>query len=164
MTATKAATGYGSAFAIGDGNTPETFTPIAELTSIKGLKVKRDQMESTTLMAAGQFKQYAGGLRDFDAVGGVLNYFPGGADEAALKTAYAVQRARNYRIILPNGGAWTFPGIMTEFTPGDLDPNKKMEANFTIKPASALAAAIAVPMLAYSNPLNLAFGMAALIL
>ena len=137
MTATKARIGYGTTFAIGDGATPEVFTPVAEVKSLKGLKYKKDQVEATHLTSPGGFKEFIDGLKDFDAISGTYNYEAGGASETALLAAYNSATRKNYKITFPNGATWVFLGVMTECAPGDVDVDKIMEGSFVIKPSGA---------------------------
>jgi len=141
MTATAAQTGYGATLGIGNGATPPVYTVVAEVTALKGLKQSRDQIEATHLLSPGGYKEFIGGMKDFAALTAAINYVPGGAAETALLAAFGTQANKPYQITFPGGGTWSFSGVMTEYAPGDLDPNKKMEASVTIKPSGGPAIA-----------------------
>lgn len=130
--------GYDSEFKIGSGSSaavPGTLTAVAEVTGIKGLKFKKDQVEVTHLKSPNKFKEFIDGMKDFDAVQISFNYVPGGTAETALLAAFNAATRKVYQIEYPNGATWTFLGVMTEFAPGDVAHDKKLEGTATIKPS-----------------------------
>jgi hypothetical protein len=59
--------------AVGDGNSPESYTRFCEITNIGGIGVKNDQVEATTFCSGGS-KEYIAGLSDGNDVTFTANY------------------------------------------------------------------------------------------
>ena len=113
MAASSAIIGYGSTFAIGDGGGPETFTAVAEVTSITPPNYSRDAVDVTHMNSDDTFREYIAGLMDAGEVQIELNYIPNASDVliAALEAG-----KQNYQITMPNSVTFTFAAVMTDFS------------------------------------------------
>jgi len=61
---TSARIGYGVAFAIGDGGDPETFTDVAEVTSVTPPSLSMDTVAATHTDSEEGWREYIAGLLD----------------------------------------------------------------------------------------------------
>lgn len=102
---------------------------VAELTSISGLELSADTIETTTHDSTGGFRTFASGLKDAGEVS-VEGYFdPDDTDgQIALKSALISGASTAFKVTFPTGvGAeWTFNGIVTQVSTG-----ANMEENIT---------------------------------
>lgn len=94
---------------------------IAELTSIGGLELSADTLETTTLDSPDGFRTYTGGLKDSGEVS-ISGYFnPGDTNgQKAFYDAYVNGNLVNFTILFPStlGASWDFQGIVTGFSTG----------------------------------------------
>jgi predicted secreted protein len=96
-------------------------TKIATLTSIAGLDMQTDTLETTNLESTGGYKTYTAGLRDAGEVSfkGRYNY----TDHSTIYTDFDDGSLDAYTIEFPdkgttNGTQWTFNAIVTGFKTG----------------------------------------------
>lgn len=130
MAASTAQTGFSATFAIGDGEASETFTVVAEVTSVTPPGYSRDALEATHLTSDDGYREYIAGLRD----GGEATI--SGNHLAANRTAMiaAVDAGlQNYRIADPDGDTYTFAGIVTAYQPGEMTPGDVIGFTATVK-------------------------------
>lgn len=94
---------------------------VAELTSISGLEISADTIETTTHDSTGAFRTFASGLKDAGEVS-VDGYFDKtDADgQVALKDALISGTATAFKITFPTavGAEWSFNGIVTKVSTG----------------------------------------------
>ena len=129
---TSARIGYGVAFAIGDGGDPETFTDVAEVTSVTPPSLSMDTVAATHTDSEEGWREYIAGLLDAGEVTIELNFVPGGASTTALLTKLSSRAAGNFRITFPDLTAWEFAGFCTGFEPA-APVEDKMSATATFK-------------------------------
>jgi len=134
MPDTKATTGKGVTFGIGTGTgTPETFTALAEVTSINGVGITVETADATHL-TSGDYDEFIATIMKNKPVTIGINFVPGGADEAALLAAAGAQAFKNYQIVYPNGAKYTNKMLMTDFTTGEITRTGKLTATATFAP------------------------------
>jgi predicted secreted protein len=119
-------------------------TVIAELTSISGVELSADTIETTALDTADGYRTFAQGLKDGGEVS-ISGYFnPGtGTGQQDLLTAFENGTADTYTIDFPPaiGYNWTFQGIVTKFaTNAELEDLISFEATFKVTGKPTLAA------------------------
>lgn len=103
---------------------------IAELTSISGLDISADTIETTTL--EDEWRTYKQGTKDAGEVG-ISGYFD--KTHNALYEDFKTGEAVDYTIEFPDalGAKWTFKGIVTKFTTGaEKDDNISFEASLKV--------------------------------
>jgi hypothetical protein len=80
MATNEAHTGYGAILSKGDGQSPETFTPVLGIKSISGPDMTRDSHDRTTMDNAtsqhANFRRFVGGLVDAGSVSFEANWLP----------------------------------------------------------------------------------------
>lgn len=119
-------------------------TVIALLTSIDGLNLKSDSVESTALDTVGGYKTYVSTLKDAGEVS-ISGHFDYAAHSEFL-TDFEGLTIQSYTIEFPDKGAtgigttWTFSGIVTDYhTSADLGNLIKFESTIKVSGAPTLA-------------------------
>ena len=98
---------------------------IGQLTSIGGLELSSETVDSTTLDSAGGYREFVGGFKDGGEVS-VEGYFDAatGIGHSELKTKFDAQTVEKFTIDFPAvmKTKWEFDGIVTGIGTGvDLD-------------------------------------------
>ena len=90
---------------------------IAGLTSINGVSLTAETLDTTTLTSNGGYREFTGGFKDGGEVT-VSGYFePGDADgQVAVYNAFESGDAIPFSIIYPQGAPWGFNGVVTGFS------------------------------------------------
>jgi hypothetical protein len=88
--------GSGTAFARGDGASPEAFTAVGDVTSLNGPNITKDEIEVTALDSTA--KEFLGALDDPGEITLELNWNPQDTEHVNLRTDAEGSTARNYRI------------------------------------------------------------------
>lgn len=127
---------FGTQFRRGDGEDPEEFATIANVTNISGPSRERESIETTAHDSADQYREYIPGLKDGGEVTFDLNYDPSETTAGDLDDDFEEQVNRNYQlVILPNTEdehTWDVTGHFTSL--GDEFPHDdKMERSVTLK-------------------------------
>lgn len=124
--------GFGTALQRGDGGSPEVFTTIANVTSIKPPAMERETIDVTAHDSADGWMEFVGGLKDGGEVSADVNYDP--ADHDAIVADFEDDAARNYRIVFPDADAttWSFSAILTGFET-EAPYDDKLSASLTWK-------------------------------
>ena len=121
-------------------------TKIATLTSIDGLDLQADTIESTNLESTSGYKTYVGGLKDAGEVSikGNYNY----TDHNALFTDFEAGSVSSYTIEFPDRGTttgtqWTFSAIVTGIkTSAEMGGLVPFEAKFKVSGKPTLVAPV----------------------
>jgi predicted secreted protein len=114
---------------------------IAELTSVSGLEISADTIETTNLDSAG-WRSFIQGVRDGGEVS-ISGYF-NSADtngQYALYTSLTAGTVLSYTITFPAtlGASWTFSGIVTGYTTGaEMEDSITFEATIKVTGTPAL--------------------------
>jgi predicted secreted protein len=93
---------------------------IAELTSIDGLKLSADTIDSTALDSQGGYRTFQTGFKDGGEVA-IEGYFnPSDTGQTSVYAAFDVGSTDTYQILFPSamGASWTFGGVVTAFETG----------------------------------------------
>ena len=113
-------------------------TAIAQLTSIAGLEISADTIESTTLDAVGGYRTFVGGLKDGGEVS-VSGFFD--ATHSTILTDLDAGTAASYSIEFVGGSKWTFSAVVTGFSTGaEMEDLVSFEATFKVSGKPTLAA------------------------
>ncbi|MEA3341952.1 MAG: phage tail tube protein [Chloroflexota bacterium] len=113
---------YGSTFQIGDGETSEVFTDVAEVIDIDGPGLSKDSIEVTNQDSSDGYREFLPGWRDGDTITVSMNWLPNDAtqdDSTGLLSHYNDNDNHNYRIVLPSAVGITIKltGHPTSFPP-----------------------------------------------
>jgi predicted secreted protein len=120
----------GTTLSRGDGDTPEEFTPIANITSLTPSGITRDILDVTAHDSEDGYREFVGGLKDPGEVSFDVNYDPAVHD--FLIEDFDSTDPVNYEISFPDGTLWQFPAIITGFEP-DAPFDNKLTASITLK-------------------------------
>ncbi|WP_306186974.1 phage tail tube protein [Streptomyces sp. MK5] len=122
---------FGIALERGDGASPEVFTAIANVTSVKGPEIERETYDVTAHDSLDGWREFIGGLKDGGEVTLNLNYDP--REHDTLIADYADAAPRNYKLVFPGTlGEWALSLILTKF--GQEAPvDDKLTAEITFK-------------------------------
>ena len=109
---------------------------IAELTSIGGLELSSDTIETTTLDSADGYRTFIGGLKDAGEVG-ISGFFnpTAGKGQDTLLTDFEAGTSNAYTIDFPAAlkASWGFNAIVTGFTTGaELEDGISFEATLKV--------------------------------
>lgn len=119
---------------------------IANITSVNGLQLSADTLDTTTLSSTGGYRSFTGGFKDGGEVT-VSGYFdPSDTNgQVALYNAFEAGGAIPFTILFPSqmGASWTFNGVVTGISTGaELEDLVSFEATIKVsgKPTLALTA------------------------
>jgi hypothetical protein len=125
--------GYGTVLQVGDGASPEVFTSIAALSSIKLPTLSTADIDMSHLTTTNAFREMLPGMRSAGKVGFTGNYTPAGATHKnASGGLLFLQRTRaivNWKIVLsdPDSTEWLFTGYVSNIDPGEAGLDSKVE-------------------------------------
>lgn len=110
----------GTVLNIGQGPTPAP-VPVAGLTSIGGLELSADTIDTTTLDSDGGYREFIGGFKDGGEVP-LEGYFDPetGKGQKELYDLFESGATQAFSIVFPAalGAQWNFSGVVTGFTTG----------------------------------------------
>jgi predicted secreted protein len=121
-------------------------TAIAELTSIAGLELSADTIETTALDTANGYRTFVGGLKDAGEVS-ISGSFNATA-HSQLLTDFEAGTSASYTIEFPDrlttsGTKWTFTAIVTGYSTGaELEDLVSFEATLKVSGKPTLTAAV----------------------
>lgn len=116
--ATDAEIGYGAILYRGDGQDPEVFMEIGEITGLGGAQATRDAQEATNMRSPNRFREYIAGLADPGELTFTVNYVPGNVSHEALREDFRLGRTVNWHIIWEQYAGQpqlNFQGFLTTF-------------------------------------------------
>jgi len=147
--------GYGAQLQVGDGASPtEAFQSIAGVSSITPGEMTTADIVRTHLRSPDAHHEHMPGLRDSGAfscnlvwlpedesqsnVGGGSGSFTGGG----LVAMWRGRETHNFRIVLPipgspDGIVWPFRGYISQFQPGEIGVDDKINAAVSFMPTEA---------------------------
>lgn len=107
-------------------------TTVGEVKKISPLGSKRDEIDVTTLSSAA--KEFILGMADYGAVTVTINWYPGDAGQAAIRTAFANQTTDTYTITFPTslGATYTFSALVLE-SPGPEIGNDVLQSEIVLR-------------------------------
>jgi predicted secreted protein len=107
---------------------------VGNLTSINGLELSADTIETTTLDSADGYRTFEQGLKDAGEVS-ISGYFDptDATGQIALHTAFESGTNSAFSIEFPATADWTFNGVVTAFTTGaELEDQVSFEATIKV--------------------------------
>lgn len=124
--------GFGAALKRGDGETPEAFTAIANVTNISGPGLSRDTIDVSSHDSPDKHREFVGSLVDPGEVSIDVNYDPAVHDE--LVADLLVEDPGSYQLVFPSTPpkTWAFAAVMTGFEPS-APFDDKLAATITYK-------------------------------
>ena len=128
---------FGTLLKIGDGGDPETFTAIAEVSSISGPGLSLDTIDVTHHSSTAGWREFVGGLLDAGEVSFDINYLPTDATHDAstgLIKDMTDRTVRNFQLVFPDASntTWSFSALVTGFEPSE-PVDDKLAASVTLK-------------------------------
>lgn len=120
-----AKTAVGTQLKRGDGLSPETFTKIAEVRSVKGPKQSVNVIDVTNMDSPSGYEEYAIGLKKGGTLSMVVNLIPQDVTRKSLLADYESRVIHNYQLILPDASSTT--ATFLAFV-ADLDHNLDIKA------------------------------------
>lgn len=109
---------------------PETFDPIANITSLTPSGITRDILDVTAHDSPNGYREFLGGLKDPGEISFDVNYDP--SEHDTLVEDFEVLDPINYEISFPDGTVWAMPATITGFEP-DAPFDDKLTASITLK-------------------------------
>lgn len=118
----------------GGTNGTEVFTTIAEVVSINGPGQKLDLIDATHMESPNAFREYIPSLLDGGEVSFDVNFLPGNANQAGLRTDLTSRTKRNFQLVWTDSAptTYSFAGYVTAFEPSAKIDDKLM-ASVTVK-------------------------------
>ena len=111
---------FGSSFKMGDGGTPEYFTPVSEVIDMS-TAFSRSSIEVTNQGSTQGWTEFVSGFRDGGVLTVQMNWLPNDAthdETTGLWEQFIDNENHNYQIILPDALATiAFTGHITGFPP-----------------------------------------------
>lgn len=129
---------------------------IAGLTSIGGLELSADTIDTTTLDSDGGYREFIGGFKDGGEVSLSGFFEPGNAGQSAFYAAFESGDTLPFSILFPAafGASWVFNGVVTAFSTGaELEEAVSFEGTIKVsgKPTLTLAASAGLSALALTG-------------
>lgn len=116
-----------------------TGTAYAGLTSIGGLDLKSDTIDTTTLDATSGYRTFISSFKDAGEVS--LSGFFDYTSHNTILTDFSANTVNAYTITFPNGATWAFNGVVTGFTTGfNLEDLVSFDATIKVSGAPTLTA------------------------
>ena len=127
--ASKAVSGVGTVFNRWSGS---AWVPLAEINSITGPGMTRDQIDVTSLDSIGGYREFIAGFRNAGTVALAMNFTRDTYE--LMKEDFESNIAGNYQIILPDleSTGLDFEGLVTEL-PLSIPADDKVTADVTIQ-------------------------------
>jgi hypothetical protein len=152
--ATGAIHGYGAQLMKGNGASPtETFEAIAAVTSITPGAMTTADINRTHLRSPDAHHEHMPGLRDSGAFTAQLVWLPheqsqsnagggsGSFTNGGLIEDWRNRTTHNWKIVLYADGSpsidWPFTGYVSQFQPGEIGVNDKINASVSFQPTQA---------------------------
>jgi len=128
---------FGTLLKIGDGESSETFTTIAEVTNISGPGLSLDTIDVTSHSSTDGWREYIAGLLEAGEITFDINFIPTDVTQnhtAGLLGDLANKTKRNFELVFPDAGAttWSLAAFVTSFEPTEAIDDK-LTASVTLK-------------------------------
>ncbi len=129
--------GAGTVLSRGDAASPEVFTAIADVISISGPAITKDEIEVTALDSSA--KEFIGALDDPGELTLELNWNPQDSEHVNLRADAEGNTVRNYRVVWSDVSNTTvdITGEVMEFSL-NTEPNDAVKGSVRIKVSGAL--------------------------
>ena len=128
----------GIVFARSNNDSPETFSAIAQLTSVTPVGQNRGLIDVSNLSSTA--REYKKALKDGQEINLTIQYDPDDTGHSGLRTDMDSEVARNYRVTLTDSPAQTisFAGLVTNWSLTNLQIDSVQTLEVTIKPTGDL--------------------------
>lgn len=125
---------FGTLLKRGDGATSETFTTIAQATSISGPNLEAEQIDVTSHDSPNRFEEFVAGIKRGGEVELELNFDPSESTHEQILDDFDGAVQHNFQLVFPTSPAitWTFAAIVTAFSP-EAPFDDKLAATATFK-------------------------------
>ena len=143
MAASNAWWAYGSTFKLGDGETSEAFTAVAEVQDITGPNLTRASIDVTNQDSDDGWRENIPGFRDGDTVGITANWLPSNSTQdnsTGMLSHFNDNDNHNYQIVTPTAVGITiaFAGHIVGM-PINLPLEAQGKVDFSIKISGAVS-------------------------
>jgi len=125
---------FGTLLKLGDGEEPEAFTAIAEVTELSGPGMSLEPLELTHHESTGAWKEFTGGLLDGGEISLSVNFLPTNSTHTGLRDVMVSRVARNFQLVFPDSAAttWQFAALVTGYEPKE-PVGGKLSADIKLK-------------------------------
>jgi predicted secreted protein len=125
--------GWGLFLKIGNGATPEIFTPIPEVQLVDFTGSKVDIVDVTHAQSPNRVREYIGTLIDEGECSFTANFLPTDPIQQSLQTIKVSAAVRNWQVVLPSAlGTFSFAGLLNSLDK-NLDFSKEAKLTGKIK-------------------------------
>lgn len=126
-------TGYGLFVKVGDGATPENFTPISEVQTASFGSAKVDTIDVTHAQSPNRRREFIGTLIDSGELSFTANYIPQDGSQLNLQALMDAAQLKNWKVVLPSSlGTFSFAGLIQTID-RNLDFSKEAKLTCKIK-------------------------------
>lgn len=115
-----------------ESQTPGTYELIAKIANIQPPQLEREVAEVEDLDPPDEVRKKLPGLINAGEVTLTLNFDDTEEGHTALEDDFYAASIKNYRIKLPNGKGWTFPGFVSGWAPQQIAQGDVIQAEVTI--------------------------------
>jgi predicted secreted protein len=136
MALSKVTIGYGTVVEVGDGGSPEVFSPFGELVSLTPPPYSRDAVDSTHMQSDHKFREFVPGLRDGGEMSFTINFIPGDATSDLVAAHATDDTLTQWRMVFPNAEMWSFFAYLTGFA-AEVPLDGKMSATVRVRVSGA---------------------------
>lgn len=138
MASSNAIASAGTLIQLGDGETSETFTTIAEIVSASGLDESVDEIDITPLDSTSNYRQFLASFIDPGELALEMNFVPTVHDD--IRTNLRARANHNFKIVFNDGSdsAMTFTGFFKSF-PVNIGVGEAVKASLTIRVTGAVS-------------------------
>lgn len=116
MTASNAAIGYDTTFAIEDAPGSGVFVALAEVFEVTPPEVSVDQVDVTHFKSPGRAKEYIPQLKDNGSASATMNYVPDSATDQRIRALLGSGDVVAMKITFPNNATATFSASVESYS------------------------------------------------
>jgi len=138
MTASQAAIGYDTTFAIEDAPGSGVFVALAEVFEVTTTEVSVDQVDVTHFKSPGRAKEYIPQLKDNGSASASMNYVPDSATDQRIRTLLNSGAVVAMRITFPNDVQANFSASVESYSQ-TVPVEDRMTATVSFKVTGAVA-------------------------
>jgi hypothetical protein len=114
-------------------NAAGTLTTLGEVVSITPINVSVGTVETTHLTSTSGYREYLSTLSDAGEASVTISWTPGNATDIILYTASTDRLVRTFKPTFPNSKFISVECFVTDYAPGAINADGKLEATFTVK-------------------------------
>lgn len=130
---------YGSTLEVETTAGSNTFTAIANITSVTKPNASVDEVETTTMESPNRAKQFEPGLTDYGSISYDINWNPSDATDVFIEAWRASGEVRAVRVTYGETTAEdTFPAFVSGYEAGASAPGEVLKGTLTLRVAGAV--------------------------